>query len=272
MDARATGGIVFYPQFVDPEPAIVGDVRFRRALAYAMDRQQMVDTLLAGQSQVAHSFLSPDWPGYEDVEPAIVRYDYDPRRAMQMIEALGYARGTDGLLRDRAAQPLSLELRVAGGDDLNGKATLAITDSWQRVGVDAKPIIIPPQRVNDREYIASFPAFTLSRMKNDTSRLRNFGTANTPLPENDYRSRGNTSRYRDAEFDAWLDQFFVTIPRGTRLQTLGRIVNRITDQLVQLSVFYVTEPTMISNRLVNVKGPAQGSSETWNAHEWNIRS
>ena len=38
------------PQFIDPRPAIVADVRFRRALLYAIDRQEISDTLAGGVS------------------------------------------------------------------------------------------------------------------------------------------------------------------------------------------------------------------------------
>jgi peptide/nickel transport system substrate-binding protein len=60
--------IAMYPQFVNPQPAVVADVRFRRALISAIDRQEIVDTLIAGLSPVAHSILSPGQPRYEPIE------------------------------------------------------------------------------------------------------------------------------------------------------------------------------------------------------------
>ena len=60
-------------------------VRFRRALMHAMDRQEMVDTIQAGLAEVAHTYLGPDQREYGEVEGSIVRYDYDPRRAAQII-------------------------------------------------------------------------------------------------------------------------------------------------------------------------------------------
>lgn len=36
-----------WPQFVNPQPPILADVRFRRALLHGLDRQQMVDVFLA---------------------------------------------------------------------------------------------------------------------------------------------------------------------------------------------------------------------------------
>ena len=45
--------------------------------------------LQAGLVPVAHTFLDPTEPEYKSIESDIVRYEYDPRQAAQMFEALG---------------------------------------------------------------------------------------------------------------------------------------------------------------------------------------
>jgi len=40
--------LAMYPQLIDSRPAVVGDVRFRRALLHGIDRQEYVDTLISG--------------------------------------------------------------------------------------------------------------------------------------------------------------------------------------------------------------------------------
>src|SRR4051812_39370184 len=94
-----------FSQYLNPSPSIIGDVEFRRALLRSLDRQQMVDAFQGGITQVAEAFLSPDQPAYKDVESSIVRYAYDPRAAEQALGQLGFARSTDGALRDRSGQP-----------------------------------------------------------------------------------------------------------------------------------------------------------------------
>jgi ABC-type transport system substrate-binding protein len=241
-------------------------------MVQAMDRQGMVDTLMQGQSTVAESFLNPGFAGHDIVDPYIVHYPYDQRAAQQAIASLGYTRGSDGIFRGADGQPLSLELRVAAGDDLNQKATLSVANDWKNAGVDVQPAIIPGSRVTDLEYTATFPAFTFTRFKNDLSRLNKFGTKNTPLPANNYRITGNTPRYMDPAFDALLDRYFVTIPKQDRMQLVGQIIHTMTDQVIQMTLFFVTEPTVLSNRLVNVEGAREGVSMTWNAEKWDVKS
>src|SRR5436309_12825199 len=97
---------------MDPNPPAVRDVRLRRALAHAMDRQQMVDALQSGVTPVADVWLNPNHPLFRQIEPRIVKYPYDPRRAQQLIEEMGYRKDVDGFYRDSADQRLSVEIRA----------------------------------------------------------------------------------------------------------------------------------------------------------------
>jgi hypothetical protein len=74
------------------------------------------------------STLNPGQPDYRDVEVWAIRYDYDPRRATRMIQALGYSRGADGSLRGPGGQPLTVEIRTSAGDDLQEKTLFAAAD------------------------------------------------------------------------------------------------------------------------------------------------
>ena len=49
---------------------------------------------------------------YQETESGIVRYEYDPRRATQMLEELRYAKRADGMFRDVAGAPLQMEVRA----------------------------------------------------------------------------------------------------------------------------------------------------------------
>jgi len=91
---------------VGPGPYRVREwIKGSRALLHAIDRQQLVDTLQAGLTAVAHSRLHPSEPEHKEIAAGIPHYDYEPRRALQLVEALGYARGTDGVLARAATRP-----------------------------------------------------------------------------------------------------------------------------------------------------------------------
>jgi len=56
-----------WPQFINPNPPVILDVRFRKAMFYAINRQEMVDTIMSGLSTVAHSVLLPSEPELAEV-------------------------------------------------------------------------------------------------------------------------------------------------------------------------------------------------------------
>src|SRR5207249_1880243 len=127
-----------FPQFINPSPAIIGDVRFRRALYYGMDRQELVDQTMAGKAVLADGILwDPSSREWDDVEKSIVRYPFDPARAAQLIEGLGYSKAPDGFYRDPATgQRLTVELRTLVSFDTGVKIIFPIADYWKRLGVD----------------------------------------------------------------------------------------------------------------------------------------
>ncbi len=261
------------PQFVEPRPAAVADLQVRRALVHAIDRQEIVDTLVAGLSWVPHTVLSPNQPAYRDIEAAVPRYEYDPRKAAQMLEASGYRKGPDGTYRDEANRRLELEVR-SGPLDAMFKPASAIADYWQQVGVDATVVRLAPQQVQDQQYVATFPAFYVSGGPNDVGALPFLHSSRARLPSNSFRvsGAGNVSRYMSPEFDARLERYFRTVPMAERIQALGEVVHQIANQVTLVGLFYNPLPGAAADRLLNVSSEWPRLVITWNAHEWDVRS
>lgn len=268
IDTTPANWLVMFPQFVNSSPAVIGNVQFRRALMHAIDRQQLIDTLMYGQSTIGHSFMFPNQSQYQEIESRLPRYEYNPTRATQMIEGLGYTRGADGAFHDRNGEKLALELRTVTVD-LNQKVILAVADNWGRVGLPTEPVVIPPQRVGDQEYVATFPSFLLYRNPNDIGGFSALHGSKTRLPENGFRG-SNNSRYMNPEFDALLDRYLRTIPQAERTSIIGEIIYHIADQVTLMGLFYDSEPTMIGSRLRNVAARHVRSTQAWNAHEWDV--
>jgi peptide/nickel transport system substrate-binding protein len=271
MDVGYKSWIAIFPQFVSPSPAVIANVRLRRALLQAIDRQQLADTIQGGMVPIAHSYISPSEDVYKDIEGLIVRYDYDPRRAGQMIEELGYTRGGDGVFRDATGQRLAVEIRTIGVTAQ--KAIFAVADFWQRSGVPTDSVTIPPARTTDNEYRANFPGFQIFQNPNDVNGLLRLHSSKASMPENGYRVVGNHSRYMNPEFDALIDRLFVTIPKAERTQVLRQIMRHISEQLNVMGLYYGVEPAMIADRLEHATArKVQTSAQSWNAYEWTVQS
>ena len=73
---------------------LLQDVRVRQAIAFAINRKLIIDTLLRGHARPAVSLLPVNhWAWTGDV----ARYDYDPQRAERLLDEAGHPRGADGV-------------------------------------------------------------------------------------------------------------------------------------------------------------------------------
>jgi len=84
---RGPGTRLGYVAFNLRDP-ILRDVRVRRAIAYALDRQPLVHYLWRDSARLAASVLPPEsWAYDADVS----QYLHDPEKARQLLDAAGYA-------------------------------------------------------------------------------------------------------------------------------------------------------------------------------------
>jgi peptide/nickel transport system substrate-binding protein len=255
------------PQFIDPNPAVIGNVTFRRALMSALDRQEMADTLMYGLVPMAHVFMNPQHPDYATIEPGIAKYPHDPRRTSDLLRDLGYSLGSDGAYRGADGAALELELRTTGGDVI-GKAGEVVADQWRKVGIRVQTIAAG-QRSRDHEWRALRPGFETMRRGTGLENLSSYHSRQVQLPENRFTGQ-NIPRYMNAEFDSLLDRYFATIPKGERTQVLGQIMRHMSEQLNIMTLFYDTEPALVSRKLVNVTARPVGSTQGWNVHLWDL--
>ena len=260
------------PQFTNPDPPVVADVRFRRALLEALDRQQLADFVFSGYGMVAHSYAPPDMPFYSVVEPYIVKYEYDPRQGAQLMEELGYSKRPDGFYYDGAGKKLTVNLQASAQNDIHPKTVPAVADMWRRFGVAVDEELVSPQASADREARAGYPAFEMTERRNSLSvtEMYRMHSSQIPGPENRFRA-GGVSRYKNAEYDAWIERYITTIPMTERMQVLGGLVHHQTENLSHMPIFHGADPTLVSNRLQNITARGDNFTQAWNIQDWELK-
>jgi peptide/nickel transport system substrate-binding protein len=89
-----TGGTeIQYLAFNLRDP-LLADARVRQAIACSIDRELIIRTLLRGHAQPAVSLLPANHWAWSGDGP---RYDYDPARAEQLLDAAGYKPDSKGV-------------------------------------------------------------------------------------------------------------------------------------------------------------------------------
>ena len=70
------------------------DVRVRQAIAYAVDRNFLINAVMRGTSKPAYTGIHPDSIFHE---PNVERYDLDINKANQILDDAGYSKNSDGI-------------------------------------------------------------------------------------------------------------------------------------------------------------------------------
>lgn len=128
------------------EGGALADVRFRRACALAIDRQEMVARLFGGNATVGN----PGWipatnPFHVDVE----QYPYDLAAANRLLDEAGYERsGSEGLRSDPDGEALSFSLLV--NNERPMPAVELIVADLRELGVELTPEALDPPTFNER--------------------------------------------------------------------------------------------------------------------------
>ncbi len=105
------------------------DPQVRRALAMGINREAIVDGVLAGSGEPAYGpYIAGAMP------PEI---PHDPDAARELIEEAGWSTGSDGFY-ERDGERLGFELLYPSGDSVRRDIALAIRSDLQELGVDVE--------------------------------------------------------------------------------------------------------------------------------------
>ena len=111
------------------------DVRVRRALTMATDRQALVDGLVRGYGEVSTGpAASMQWERNESLEP----WPHDPQAAGRLLDEAGWT-DTDGDgIRDRNGRPLRFRITTNIDNTLRQDILVALQSQFREVGIDAR--------------------------------------------------------------------------------------------------------------------------------------
>ncbi|MEW6727352.1 MAG: ABC transporter substrate-binding protein [Bacillota bacterium] len=122
---------------------------FRQALAYIIDRQEIVDVAQRGQARAGNpGFIPPDSKWYA---PDAEQYAPSPEKAAALLESLGYRKGADGFYA-REGRPLTVELIAASalpGASLARDAEV-IKQQLEKAGIRVDLRLLESKTVDDR--------------------------------------------------------------------------------------------------------------------------
>ena len=109
---------------------------FRRAAAHSIDRDAIIGQVLNGFGTPQWSSVSPSAGDFHN--PNVQRYEYDPAKARQILDGLGW-RDTDGdgIREDSASNEIAFTLVTNEGNSVRERASRIIAQGLRDIGVRA---------------------------------------------------------------------------------------------------------------------------------------
>ena len=150
---EALGSQQYYITINNRKPPL-NDVRVRKALNHAVDKEGIIKTVLLGTAKIATAvYINPTVDGYVHAGS----YRYDPEMAKKLLEEAGWPVGPGGI-RQRDGRPLTLEfLTRKGGSPGDFEIGELVQGMLKAVGIDVRlqvlesatflqRVTVPPER------------------------------------------------------------------------------------------------------------------------------
>jgi len=103
------------------------------AISYAIDKQAILDSVVLGKGDVAYGPIQRNMYNNEDVE----HYDYDPDKAVQILEEAGCTKEDDGYWY-RNGEKIGFTINATPGDEVRKDMAQICAQQLQEIGLDVK--------------------------------------------------------------------------------------------------------------------------------------
>jgi peptide/nickel transport system substrate-binding protein len=218
---------------------LFSDKKVRQALAYAIDRQSIIDGVLMGLGRPCTGpFSYVSWA----YNPKIRPYPYDPERAKRMLEEAGWKDMTGDGVREKNGRTFQFTILTNQGNGERIKASEIMQQNFKKVGIDAKIRVMEWQAFLEQIDKHSFDAIILGwSMSRDPDLYDIWHSSKTKKGE--YNFVGYTS----AEVDRLLVAGRRTFDVEKRKQIYYRIHEILADEQ-PYAFLYVPDATPIVHK------------------------
>lgn len=236
------------------------DVKIRQGILHAIDRQNIIDTVLKGYGTIADAGIAPALTEYytDDVK----RYEYDPEQAKKLLTEAGLKdTNGDGLL-DKDGNTFTIDFKIGIQGDLEAVSQM-VQQYLKAVGLDVK--------LNTMEWNAMIQDVVVKR---DFEMSLNWWRYPSDPDLSAYMHSANVKgnnipAYQNAELDQLLDAGAQESDVDKRKEIYLEAQKVMAEELPYLFLWYPQEAQVRTDKLKGVPELAFGDALHY-IHEWYL--
>jgi peptide/nickel transport system substrate-binding protein len=239
------------------------DPRVRRGLALAIDREQIIEALLAGQGELAESTIPPWSPWYPD---GVTPLAHDSAAAVRALEAAGWTDVNGDGVRERNGVPLQFTMLTS--DDALRRAVVEVLQSQlRRVGADVQIRVTEFQTMlqqhRSREFEAVFTNWVLDNFQVASSPFALFHSTQSAVANS-----ANRSSVQDPALDRIMARGAAATDADDARAAWAEFTQRLQQEQPVTFMFWLTELAASNSSVQNVRMDPRG--ELLTIAEWSL--
>lgn len=258
------------------------NLAFRQAVAYAINRQQINNTIYRGLGEIKHSPLGVQSSYYLSPEAGLKVYKYNPEKSKKILLDSGFQYNDANELLDENGNRVEFTILVKSEEKIRIDTAVKIQGDLSHIGIKANLQILNFNSVlkkllSSRDWECYVGAFGVPGADIEPNLLSLFWLSNGSFHQFNLGSKPGEPKIKNWQVSDWekeIDRLFTaayqTIDENKRREIYGEFQQIVAEQL---PIFFLVNPLAIQavrNHIDNFKSSAIGSA-FWNIDELKIK-
>lgn len=241
---------------------LFNDVKVRQAMAYALDRQTMINTIDRGYATVANGPISPALKAYYN--PDVIKYKYNVQKAKDLLAQAGWKDTTGDGIVEKDGNPFQFVLDIAKKGNLEAVGQMA-QQYLKAIGMNVQ--------LNSMEWNALIQKDIIKRDYDATINWWTYPNDPDVLPyfhSSTVKTGNNIPDFKDPQLDKLLELGQSTSEPAKRKQVYDDLQKYMSNTLPYVFLWYPQELQVRNNNLRGV--PDLGLRDALHyVNEWWIK-
>jgi len=251
--------------------AFLKDVRVRKALNFAINKEDLVNALFEGKQQPAIHSVTPRDPWFTADPAKVTVYKYNKREAERLLDEAGWKPGADGI-RVKDGKRLSFTVMTTAGNKTRELVQVYLQNQWKQVGIEVNAKNEPARvffgETTKKRAFDSMALFAWVSSPENTPKST-FSSKNIPTAKNGWSGQ-NYMGWSNATVDKTLEALDTEMKNEKRIEMVHEVLKAYTDEVPVLPLYYRSDVAVIPNQLKGYRLTGHQFPETNVVELWNL--